>query len=187
MKQHFGQKAQGAMEYLMTYGWAILVVMIVGVAMWRLGVFDLGGGASTTIHGFAKIKPVASATGYTKDGVLTIGFLNGIGYPVWINGITMADGKGNSMDCGGGGDISCCQSGLARYADKLGVDGVRMDKNEIIVIVMDPAESGCVGGGSPGGIGESYTMDVTLSYIMILENDQPQQFTSSGRISGKIE
>ena len=32
-------KGQGAMEYLMTYGWAILVVMIVGVVLWQLGVF----------------------------------------------------------------------------------------------------------------------------------------------------
>ena len=39
-----GKKGQGAMEYLMTYGWAILVVMIVGVVLWKLGIF--GGGAS---------------------------------------------------------------------------------------------------------------------------------------------
>lgn len=33
-------KGQGAMEYLMTYGWAILIVVIVGVALAALGVFN---------------------------------------------------------------------------------------------------------------------------------------------------
>jgi len=33
------RKAQAAMEYLMTYGWAILVVIIVLAALWSMGVF----------------------------------------------------------------------------------------------------------------------------------------------------
>ncbi|HEX55264.1 MAG TPA: hypothetical protein ENF49_03960, partial [Candidatus Altiarchaeales archaeon] len=51
-----GNKGQGAMEYLMTYGWAILVVMIVGVVLWQLGIFGGGPGAVNTAHGFSKIK-----------------------------------------------------------------------------------------------------------------------------------
>ncbi|MEM4347216.1 MAG: hypothetical protein QW802_01335 [Candidatus Altiarchaeota archaeon] len=49
------KKGQGAMEYLMTYGWAILVVMIVGVVLWQLGIF----GPSSTVNtcrGFSKVK-----------------------------------------------------------------------------------------------------------------------------------
>ena len=34
------KKAQSAMEYLMTYGWAILVILIALGAMFYLGVFD---------------------------------------------------------------------------------------------------------------------------------------------------
>jgi hypothetical protein len=52
-------KGQGAMEYLMTYGWAILVVMIVGVVLWQLGVFNPGTGQATVID-FYKIKPLSS-------------------------------------------------------------------------------------------------------------------------------
>ena len=52
-----GKKGQGAMEYLMTYGWAIMVVMIVGVVLWQMGVFNLGG-SRTTATGFEKIKPL---------------------------------------------------------------------------------------------------------------------------------
>jgi hypothetical protein len=51
-------RGQGAMEYLMTYGWAILVVMVVGVAMWRLGVFNIGTSTPPTANGFEMVKPV---------------------------------------------------------------------------------------------------------------------------------
>ena len=31
-------KGQTALEYLMTYGWAIIIVVIVGIVLWKLGV-----------------------------------------------------------------------------------------------------------------------------------------------------
>ncbi|HLC59633.1 MAG TPA: hypothetical protein VJH34_03855 [archaeon] len=37
-------KGQSAMEYLMTYGWAILVVVAVVAALYGLGVFKVGSG-----------------------------------------------------------------------------------------------------------------------------------------------
>jgi len=53
-------RGQGAMEYLMTYGWAILVVMIIGVSLWKLGIFNLGGSVPPTASGFGAIKPMLS-------------------------------------------------------------------------------------------------------------------------------
>ena len=46
-------KGQGAMEYLMTYGWAILVVIIVGIVLWQSGVFGTGSGG---VSGFDKVR-----------------------------------------------------------------------------------------------------------------------------------
>ena len=34
------KKGQAAMEYLMTYGWAILIVIIVAAALYALGIFN---------------------------------------------------------------------------------------------------------------------------------------------------
>jgi hypothetical protein len=34
-------KAQSATEYLMTYGWAILIVIIVAAAFYAMGIFNL--------------------------------------------------------------------------------------------------------------------------------------------------
>jgi uncharacterized protein (UPF0333 family) len=36
-------KGQTAMEYLMTYGWAILIIIVVVAALYAMGVFKLGG------------------------------------------------------------------------------------------------------------------------------------------------
>ena len=49
------KKAQTALEYLMTYGWAILIIIIVGAALYALGVFSPGtftGKRSTGFSGF---------------------------------------------------------------------------------------------------------------------------------------
>jgi hypothetical protein len=46
------------MEYMMTYGWAILAVMVVGVAMWHLGVLDMAGSTPATSSGFDALKPL---------------------------------------------------------------------------------------------------------------------------------
>ena len=46
-------KAQAAMEYLMTYGWAILIVVIVAAALFALGIFSPPTGSRCV--GFANI------------------------------------------------------------------------------------------------------------------------------------
>ena len=48
------KKGQGAMEYLMTYGWAILVVLIVGIVLWKTGLF---GTRATGQSGFDVLIP----------------------------------------------------------------------------------------------------------------------------------
>ncbi|HLC57535.1 MAG TPA: hypothetical protein VJH95_03110 [Candidatus Nanoarchaeia archaeon] len=47
-KVHSSKKAQAAMEFLMTYGWAILVVLIAIAALYAMGVFS-GSGATSCI------------------------------------------------------------------------------------------------------------------------------------------
>ena len=47
-------KAQSAMEYLMTYGWAILIIAIVLAALFSLGIFSSGG----LPYGSCKCGPV---------------------------------------------------------------------------------------------------------------------------------
>ena len=51
------QSGQAAVEYLMTYGWAILVVLVVGIALWQLGVLTPTEG-NKNIRGFTGLKPI---------------------------------------------------------------------------------------------------------------------------------
>jgi hypothetical protein len=46
------KKAQSAMEYLMTYGWAILIVIIVAAALYALGIFNPQTYTTPTASGF---------------------------------------------------------------------------------------------------------------------------------------
>jgi len=87
------RKGQGAMEYLMTYGWAILVVMIVGVVLWQLGIFGGGPGAVNTATGFSKIKPMEPSIRYTSSG-LDFTIVNGAGTTIEFLNISASDVNG---------------------------------------------------------------------------------------------
>ncbi len=50
-------RAQGAFEYMLSYGWAILIVIVLGILLFSLGVFNPTQAPSAT--GFAILKPVS--------------------------------------------------------------------------------------------------------------------------------
>jgi hypothetical protein len=66
-------KGQTAMEYLMTYGWAILIVIVVVAALYSMGVFTLKGGVpcSPCFSYFAYIDH-SSSTLYLRNAVRQI-------------------------------------------------------------------------------------------------------------------
>ncbi len=73
-----GIMAQSAMEFFMTYGWAILILVIVIAALFELGVFNHGFAASTCIPipGFVCKNPVYSS----NDITFTLGQTTGHDY-----------------------------------------------------------------------------------------------------------
>jgi hypothetical protein len=93
-----GRKGQGAMEYLMTYGWAILVVMIVGIVMWQLGIFG-GGSTPMTATGFSKIKPQLAGSGVDRNGVPKLIFTNGVGTNIVIKSGKLGPIAGATSSC----------------------------------------------------------------------------------------
>jgi hypothetical protein len=66
-------KGQTAMEYLMTYGWAILIVIVVVAALYSMGVFTLKGGVpcSPCFSNFAFVD-YSQGTAGSNDGQLRI-------------------------------------------------------------------------------------------------------------------
>ena len=51
-----GKKGQSALEYLMTYGWAILIIIIVGGVLYYYGVFSPSKLVGESKVGFSKIQ-----------------------------------------------------------------------------------------------------------------------------------
>ncbi len=86
-------KGQGAMEYLMTYGWAIMVVMIVGVVLWQMGIFKMGSGGSG-MSGFGAVKPLDHTS--TGAGNLDVTFTNAVGARINNVEVIAADGVGGA-------------------------------------------------------------------------------------------
>ncbi|MGC8710478.1 MAG: hypothetical protein ACP5RF_02620, partial [Candidatus Micrarchaeia archaeon] len=61
-------KAQTAMEYLMTYGWAILIIAVVLGALFQLGIFNASN--------FAPKAPPGSCQVFRPNGPDTTSFIN---------------------------------------------------------------------------------------------------------------
>ena len=64
-------KGQGALEYLMTYGWALLVIVVVGAALYALGVLNPATYAQSRCTGFQyfqfESQQMTAANGYSLD------------------------------------------------------------------------------------------------------------------------
>ena len=61
------QRLQSAMEYLMTYGWAILIIAVVIAVLFTLGVFNASNFSSTAciaVSGFICASPAMNTSGY---------------------------------------------------------------------------------------------------------------------------
>ena len=135
--KNMNKKGQGAMEYLMTYGWAILVVLIVGIVLWQLGIFSgLGGGANTST-GFSagKIGIIDAGTKCTTTNVSLL-LTNQAGAP--LTNIVVNSTATTGAYCTG---ISTTAFNLSAAGDKQQVsldncgNGVVKEKNSIPVTV----------------------------------------------------
>jgi hypothetical protein len=83
-------KGQAALEFLMTYGWAIIVSVIVLLAAWQMEVFNPGGNVKPTPTGFWGITPYDMY--YKSDGTLTLALQNNVGGDVNITNINATTG-----------------------------------------------------------------------------------------------
>lgn len=74
-------KAQGAMEYLMTYGWAVLILGIGLAALYQLGVFNAANVSGASCVGVATF--VCQTPTLTTVGTLTFTFGQNSGFTIY--------------------------------------------------------------------------------------------------------
>jgi len=82
-------RAQSAMEFLMTYGWAILIMLVVIAVLFYLGIFNprnVAPNSLTLPAGFS-----AHDYAINQNGGLVLDLGNGQGHPVTITGIACSD------------------------------------------------------------------------------------------------
>ena len=71
------RKAQSALEYLMTYGWALLIIVIVGAALFALGVFNPGGTTALQIRGLSNFQVDDALLNSTGSLTMVLGVKTG--------------------------------------------------------------------------------------------------------------
>jgi hypothetical protein len=90
------RKGQSALEYMMTYGWAILVIVIVAAVLYSLGIFSPSSSVGTGSTGFAPFtisSQACNSTGLYADFVVG-GIPNGA--PAGINSASITTATGLS-------------------------------------------------------------------------------------------
>lgn len=91
------------MEYLMTYGWAILIVIIVAAALFALGVFNPSTYTGYTATGFATL---GAPTEWQYSGsTFNLTLKNQVGQTINVTEITV-DNCDTLVPTGGGQEIS---------------------------------------------------------------------------------
>ena len=92
-KYNFGlissKRSQSALEYMMTYGWAILIIVIVAVILYSMGIFNPSSSVSSTVTGFSGLGSVTAEC--TANGVLRISVGDSTGNLINVTGITAKD------------------------------------------------------------------------------------------------
>ncbi|MBN2014805.1 MAG: hypothetical protein JW778_06460 [Candidatus Altiarchaeota archaeon] len=100
-------RGQVALEFLLTYGWAILIITVIALLLWQMGVFNPAGQVRPGSSGFWGIIPYEDFS-YTDNGVLRIPISNKVGGNVTIiqinatvEGVTCPDTSPESHITGG--------------------------------------------------------------------------------------
>ena len=89
------RKGQSALEYMMTYGWAILVIVIVAAVLYSLGIFSPSSSIGTGSTGFAPFTASASSCSTSNFQVaLTLGGLPGGATSADITSATITTSSG---------------------------------------------------------------------------------------------
>ncbi len=99
-------KGQGSFEYMMSYGWAVLVIVVLAVVLWNLGVFNPS--SVMQAAGFSVLRPVAwNFVGGSQDTsyvTLALANIGGIDLDLGVNGsndaYTMKFRKPWAPNCG---------------------------------------------------------------------------------------
>ncbi len=126
-------KAQSALEYMMTYGWAILIIVIVAAVLYSMGIFNPSAASGNTSSGFGGFSVTSYSCSASRGLSVTLG--NNQGHTITLTGgsplvltstpsgmvTKYVAGNGTSVVAGGvftvnSSSLSACGSAGGKYS-----------------------------------------------------------------------
>ncbi len=88
------RKGQAALDFLMTYGWAIALVVIIAAVLFALGIFDVSNFVGSKAAGFSGV----AVKGWKLDpaGTFTVKVTNEVGQPIQVYAVNVTIGSNSS-------------------------------------------------------------------------------------------
>jgi len=155
-------KGQTAIEYLMTYGWAILIILIVAGVLAYYGIFAPGSFLGPSSKGFVQVA-ILSPWKFDPNGDLSMQVENRVGQDINITRVFAGIGTG--------GTTVTCTVFVDYPAGKIVPAGARYPSNALNTSVC--------GSTLAGSSGASYTISVAIEFYVGATG-----FNSTGTLSG---
>jgi hypothetical protein len=130
------RKGQAALDFLMTYGWAIALVVIIAAVLFSMGLFDTSNFVGNKATGFSGVA--VKDWSYLANGTFSVLFSNQVGQPVNLNNVTVSIGGATPVQMTGSNAT------------------VQVGANSVTFIADDLLPTGT--------IGNSYTATVVVGY-----------------------
>jgi len=154
-------KGQTAIEYLMTYGWAILIILIVAGVLAYYGIFAPSGFLAPTARGFGQLQVRSPWSITPTDGMITMDVENRVGQTINVTNIYATIGS---------------TEGTCAVVDPDEPSGPQTILSGEHTIVS------CDLSAITGTAGSQYTATVAIEYYTL--NSPTFSFNSTGTISG---
>ena len=154
------RKGQAALDFLMTYGWAIALVVIIAAVLFALGIFDVSNFVGSKAAGFSGV----AVKGWKLDsaGTFTIKVSNQVGQPIRLDAVNVTVGQ-NTTSFSAGVPSATIASG-ADYPQSSTMN----------------TSAGAFGTQT---VNSGYTAKVIIVYTDLSSNFQ---YTTTGTLTGKV-
>jgi len=156
-------KGQTAVEYLMTYGWAILIILIVAGVLAYYGIFAPAGFLGPSSKGWTQVA-IMQPWVVDSAGTLQMQVENRVGQDIIITGVMADAGQIAITPCG-------ITSPIALFPTTTITAGTKYPVTGLMTLTC--------GGTAGGATGSSYTITVLVNYTV-----GGTALTQTGTLSG---
>ncbi|MEM3609698.1 MAG: hypothetical protein QW076_02195 [Candidatus Anstonellales archaeon] len=182
-------KAQGAFEYMISYGWAILIVIVLGILLFSLGV--LNPSQTPSANGFTILRPVSwsFSGGNADESNVTIALENVAGQSLvlYVNDTdeqSIKFKKGSSLPCYFSNSTSITVTDNAGNTVPVTANKVSVPVGGIITISgkIDGYGNGTANSNCGGLVNAGYRYDVQL----VVKDEYQITKKDNGLITGRF-